>query len=57
MGFDEAELEAKKIADGEPTSTSIADWALKHRFTQPGTHQPLTGYIYAEQAPANDVVP
>jgi hypothetical protein len=55
--YGEAELEAKKIADGEPTSTSIADWALKHRFTQPGTHQPLTGYIYAEQAPANDVVP
>src|SRR5262245_65314856 len=30
--------------DGEPPSTALADWALKHRFTQPSSHQPLTGY-------------
>jgi hypothetical protein len=30
-----AELEAKKLADGEPAATPLADWALRHRFTQP----------------------
>src|SRR6266581_7456531 len=34
------ELELKKRADGEPAATSLTDWALRHRFTQPGTHQP-----------------
>jgi hypothetical protein len=52
-----AELELKKQADGEPAATPLADWALRHRFTQPGTHQPFTGYIYAEQSPPNEVVP
>jgi hypothetical protein len=49
-------LEAKKQAD-EPPSTSLRDWALRHRFTQPGTHQPFTNYVYAEQAPGNEIVP
>jgi hypothetical protein len=52
-----AELELKKIADGEPSNTPLVDWAVKHRFTQPGTCQPFTDYTYAEQAPANEVVP
>ncbi|HMC88211.1 MAG TPA: hypothetical protein VKI17_01625 [Gemmataceae bacterium] len=55
--YGRAELEAKKLADGEPASTRLADWALRHRFTQPGTQQPLTAYVYAEQAPAHETVP
>ena len=51
-----AEMKAKKLADGEPNSTSLADWALRHRFTQPGTHLPLTEYTYAENAPPNETV-
>src|SRR5256885_2383189 len=54
--YGQAELQRKKIADGEPPTTSLIDWALKHRFTQPGTHQPLTNYTYAEQAPPNETV-
>ena len=49
--------EAKKIADGESPITTLADWALKHRFMSPGTHHPFAGYVYAEQAPSNEVVP
>jgi hypothetical protein len=52
-----AELELKKEADGEPPSTSVEVWALRHRFIQPGTHSPLTGYTYAELAPADETVP
>ena len=55
--YSQAELEAKKVADGELPSTPLIDWALKHRFTSPGSHQPLTDYTYEEQAPANEVVP
>jgi hypothetical protein len=52
-----AELEAKKLADGEPPATPLADWALRQRFTQPGTHQPLTEYTYAENALPDEAVP
>ena len=55
--FGRAELEMKKEADGEPASTTLEAWALRHRFIEPGTHVPLTGYTYAEQAPPNEVVP
>ena len=55
--FGRTELEIKKGADGEPAATSLTDWALKHRFTQPGTHQPLTEYTYAEHVPADETVP
>jgi len=55
--YGRSELEAKKHADGEPASTSLADWALRHRFTQPGTHLPFTDYTYAEQAPPDETVP
>jgi hypothetical protein len=55
--YGHAELEAKKHADGEPPSSSLAEWALRHRFTQPGNHQPLTDYTYAEQAPPDETVP
>jgi hypothetical protein len=54
--YGEAELEAKKLADGEPASTSLEDWALRHRFTQPGTHPPLRGYLYAEQVDPDEPV-
>jgi len=52
-----AELEVKKVADGEAVTTSLAAWALRHRFTQPASHQPLSGYTYAEHAPPNETVP
>jgi hypothetical protein len=55
--YAQTELEAKKVADGELPITPLADWALKHRFLSPGTHHPFAGYVYAEQAPSNEVVP
>jgi hypothetical protein len=36
---------------------SLEEWALRHRFTRPGTHLPLTGYTYAEEAALNETVP
>jgi hypothetical protein len=55
--YGQHELELKKLADGEPTTVSLAEWALKHRFPWPGSHKPLEGYTYAEQAPADETVP
>jgi len=55
--YGQADLEAKRSADGEPATTPLTTWALRHRFTQPGTHQPLTDYTYAEQAPPDEIVP
>jgi len=55
--YSQIELEQKKLDDFEPPGTALGDWALKHRFTQPGTHQPLVNYVYAEHAPANETVP
>ena len=55
--YGRAELDLKKQADGEAASTSLTDWALRQRFTQPGTHRPFTSYVYAEQAPADETVP
>jgi hypothetical protein len=55
--YGQAELEIKKQADGEPPHVPLADWALRHRFTQPGAHAPLSNYTYAEQAPLNETVP
>ena len=55
--YGQADLELKRHADGDPPSISLADWALKHRFTQPGSHQPFTDYTYAEQAPPDETVP
>jgi hypothetical protein len=57
LRYGQRELELKKLADGEPTTVSLVDWALKHRFTSPGTHKPLGGYTYAEQAPLDETVP
>jgi hypothetical protein len=55
--YGRAELELKRSADGESDTTSLSDWALRHRFTQPGTHPPFAEYIYAEHAPKNETVP
>lgn len=55
--YGRAELEIKRLADGEPPQTSLADWALRHRFTQPGTQNPFCSYSYAEQAPPDETVP
>jgi hypothetical protein len=55
--FGLAELELKKQADGEPPQTLLTDWALRHRFTKPGTHGPFSSYQYAEQAPPDETVP
>jgi hypothetical protein len=54
--YGRAELEVKKQTDGEPSHTSLLDWALRHRFTKPGTHAPFDDYIYAEQAPPDEPV-
>ena len=51
------ELERKKQADGEPANVTLAEWLRKHRLTQPGTHEPLTEYTYAEDAAADELVP
>jgi hypothetical protein len=55
--YGRAEWELKRQADGEPPGTSRRDWALKHRFTQPGTHDPRTDSTYAADAPADETVP
>jgi hypothetical protein len=55
--YGRTQLETKKDDDGEPASMSLTDWALKHRFQQPGTHLPFKDYTYAEQAPTNETVP
>jgi hypothetical protein len=55
--YGRAELETKQQADGEPLTTPLQDWALRYRFMQPGTHQPFSGYTYAEQTSPNEVVP
>jgi hypothetical protein len=55
--YGEAELSAKKLADGESFNTPLTQWALRHRFMQPGTHQPFSEYVYAEQAPSLETVP
>lgn len=57
LRYGRAELEIKKQADGEPADTPLADWAFRHRFTQPGTHMPLNGYLYAEDAAPDETVP
>jgi hypothetical protein len=54
--YGQAELEIKKQADGEPPNAPLGDWALRHRFTQPGLFLPLIGYTYAEQAPPDETV-
>lgn len=51
------ELELKKRADGELAAISLTDWALRHRFTQPGTNIPFQNYSYAEDAPPDELVP
>jgi hypothetical protein len=43
--------------DNQPPQTPLPEWALNHRFTEPGTHQPLEGYLYAENAPTDETVP
>jgi hypothetical protein len=55
--YGRAELGVKKQADGEPPDVSLEAWALRHRFTQPGSHPPFTNYTYAEQAPPDELVP
>jgi hypothetical protein len=55
--YGKAELAVKMQSDGEPPTTRLADWAVRYRFIQPGTHAPLVNYTYAEQAPANETVP
>jgi hypothetical protein len=55
--YGQAELEKKKVADGEPEAAPLTDWALRQRFIQPGELQPLHGYLYAEHAPADETVP
>ena len=55
--YGRAELEIKKQADGEPAGESLDVWALRHRFTRPGTHFPFGNYCHAEQAAPDEFVP
>ena len=55
--YGRAELEVKKQADGEPAVTPLPDWARRYRFTRAGSHLPLLNYLYAEQAPPDEIVP
>jgi hypothetical protein len=55
--YGRAELELKEQAAGEPPTTPLADCALRHRFTQLGTHPPLSNYTYGEHAPPHETVP
>lgn len=55
--YGQAELEVKKQADGEAPHVLLTDWAARHRFTQPGSHQPFGNYTYAEHAPPDETVP
>lgn len=57
LRYGRRELELKKQADGEPPQTSLTDWALRHRFVQPGLNLPFTDYVYAEQAAPDETVP
>jgi hypothetical protein len=50
-------LESKRYEDGEPSTTTLADWALRCRFLWPGSRPPFGNYTYAEQAPLNEIVP
>jgi hypothetical protein len=52
-----AELQLRQEFDGEPSGVSLAEWARKNHWIEPGTHQPLSEYIYAEQAPVDETVP
>jgi hypothetical protein len=56
LRYGRAELEMKKLTDGEPPDVLLPDWALRQRFTQPGTHAPLCNYTYAEDAPVDETV-
>jgi hypothetical protein len=47
----------KLLFHAEPSTSSLRDWALRHRFTQPGTHEPFSEYTYAEDAPPDETVP
>lgn len=55
--YGRAELELKKQADGEPPNTSLAQWAMRHRFTQPGTHDPLSEYSLRNKHPLMKLSP
>ena len=51
-----AELQMKREVDGQE-HLSLKEWARTNYWLQPGTHQPLTGYSYAEETPIDEIVP
>jgi hypothetical protein len=51
-----AELQMKREFDGQP-HLSIEEWARTNYWLQPGTHEPLIGYSYAEETPIDEIVP
>jgi hypothetical protein len=55
--YGRAELEAKRDEDGELSTASLSDWALRCRFLWPGSHPPFGNYTYAGQAPPDEIVP
>lgn len=56
LRYSRAALE-QKILEDAPPGTALEHWALTYRFRQPGSHQPLVNYLFAEQAPADETVP
>jgi hypothetical protein len=56
LRYSRAALELKMHHDGAPVGTTLEQWARDYRFDQPGSHQPLTNYLFAEQAPADETV-
>jgi hypothetical protein len=52
-----AEHEIKRQADGEAIDVSLADWALRHRFTSPGSCLPLVRYTFAEEVSDDEIAP
>jgi hypothetical protein len=45
-----------KLINVDSPNVLIFHWALRQRFTQPGTHSPLLDYTYAEDAPIDETV-
>jgi hypothetical protein len=52
-----AELGQRKDYDAEPGDVSLEEWARKHHWLEPGTHEPLSGYQYADHVSPDETVP
>lgn len=57
LRYSRAAVEQKMQDEGIPPGTTLEQWAVTTRFDQPGSHQPLVNYLFAEQAPSDETVP